>query len=27
VAGEEMNEHAIVVLATGVSTNGEGARG
>ncbi|HEX9168522.1 MAG TPA: sugar ABC transporter ATP-binding protein [Roseiarcus sp.] len=27
VAGEAMNEHAIVVLATGVATNGEGARG
>jgi ribose transport system ATP-binding protein len=26
VAGEEMNEHAIVVLATGVSTNGEDVR-
>ena len=27
VAGEAMNEQAIVVLATGVSANREGARG
>ena len=27
VSGEAMNEHAIVVLATGVDANGEGTRG
>jgi hypothetical protein len=26
VAGEAMNEHAIVVLATGVNTSGKGAQ-
>jgi hypothetical protein len=26
VAGDAMTEHAIVVLATGVTTNGEGAQ-